>query len=191
MTSRSHSPIASAVALWAAAAGLWLMCPARSLAQEAAKPDVWAPFRYFLGSWEGTSKGQAGIGKVELDFQLVLNDRYLQIKNHSTYPPQEKNPKGEVHEDWGLVSFDKTRKVFVYRQFNIEGFVNQYTADSGSVDGKTFVFVSESIENIPPGWRARETYKIAGEDEYESQFDLAEPGKDFEVYSRSHLKRKK
>jgi hypothetical protein len=179
------------MALWSAVVGLSLLVPERSFAQETSKPDVWAPFRFFLGAWEGNSKGQPGNGQVELSFQLVMNDRYLQIKNHSTYPPQEKNPKGEVHQDWGMVSFDKGRKAYVYRQFNVEGFVNQYAMDAASADGKTFVFSSESIENIPPGWRARETYRIISSDELESQFDLAEPGKDFELYSKSQLRRKK
>ena len=50
---------------------------------------------------------------------------------------------------------------------------------------------SESIENIPAGFRARETYKMLGRDEFVEIFKIAEPGKDFEIYSESHLKRKK
>ena len=102
-----------------------------------------------------------------------------------------KNPKGEVHQDWGMMSFDKARKKFVLRQFHVEGFVNQYVMTSSSADGKTIVFTSESIENIPAGFRARETYKILGPDEFTEVFEIAEPGKDFEVYSEGHFKRKK
>jgi hypothetical protein len=47
--------------------------------------------------------------------------------------------------------------------------------------GKTIVFTSQSIENIPAGRRARETYKIVGPDELTEVFELAGPGKDFEV----------
>jgi len=39
------------------------------------------------------------------------------------------------------------------------------------------VFTSEAIENIPAGWRARETYVVTGPDEFEEVFELAEPGK--------------
>jgi len=60
-----------------------------------------------------------------------------------------------------------------------------------SDDGKTIVFTAEGIENIPAGWRARETYKIVGPDEFTEVFELAGPGKDFEVYSEGHFKRKK
>ena len=52
-------------------------------------------------------------------------------------------------------------------------------------------FTSESIENIPAGFRARQTYVFSGSDQFEEIFEIAEPGKDFEVYSRSRLTRVK
>src|SRR5262245_20801367 len=77
-----------------------LLC-APTQAQTIQQPDVWEPLKYFVGSWEGAAKGQPGAGKVEREYQFVLNGKFLQAKNKSTYPPQEKNPKGEIHEDWG------------------------------------------------------------------------------------------
>jgi len=59
-----------------------------------------------------------------------------------------------------------------------------------SADGKTFVFVSEAIENIPAGWKARLTYRFLSPDEFEQTFDLASAEKDFECYSRGIMKRK-
>jgi hypothetical protein len=160
-------------------------------AQAPQQPDVWEPLKYFAGSWEGTAKGQPGNGKVEREYQFVLNGKYLQTKNKSTYPPQEKNPKGEVHEDWGLFSYDCGRKQFVLRQFHVEGFVNQFALDRAASNDKTHVFVTESIENIPAGWRARESYRILNNDEFIEIFELAGPGKEFEVYSENRFKRKK
>jgi len=55
----------------------------------------------------------------------------------------------------------------------------------------TLVFVSESLENLPPGWRARETYKIMSDDEFIEIFELAAPGMEFELYSENNFKRKK
>jgi hypothetical protein len=49
--------------------------------------------------------------------------------------------------------------------------------------------VTEAIENLPSGWRARETYVLLGPDEFEEVFELAEAGQQFEVYSRSRFKR--
>lgn len=103
---------------------------------------------------------------------------------------QEKNPKGETHEDWALFSFDRGRKKFLLRQFHVEGFVNQYLLDSKSEDGKTLVFITESIENIPAGWKAKETYRIVNDNEFIEVFELAAPGKEFELYSETRFKRK-
>jgi hypothetical protein len=88
----------------------------------------------------------------------------------------EKNPKGEVHEDLGILSFDTARGRIVLRQFHTEGFVNEYVQDVGA-SSKRLVLVTEAIENIPSGWRARETYSVPGPDEFEEIFELAAPGK--------------
>lgn len=53
------------------------------------------------------------------------------------------------------------------------------------------VFTTEAIENIPAGWRARETYLVHGPDEFEEIFELAQGEKPFEMYSLARLKRVK
>ena len=58
-----------------------------------------------------------------------------------------------------------------------------------AADGKTMVFSSENIVNIPKGWRARETYRFNGANELEETFELAAPGKPFELYSKVQLKK--
>jgi hypothetical protein len=35
-----------------------------------------------------------------------------------------------------------------------------------------YFFVMEAIKNIPPGWKARETYRIVGPDEFIEVFEL-------------------
>jgi hypothetical protein len=42
--------------------------------------DVWEPLKYFVGSWEGAAKGQSGEGKVEREYQFVLNGKYLFVE---------------------------------------------------------------------------------------------------------------
>jgi len=152
-------------------------------------PDRWAPFRGFLGVWEGTSHGQSGDGTLRREYRLVLGDRFIEVRNRSVYPPQEKNQKGEIHEDVGYLSVDRARKLFVLRQFHVEGFVNTYAALASSTPPGPIVFTTEAIENIPPGWRARETYRFEGPDELIEIFELAEPGKEFTTYSEAKLKR--
>jgi hypothetical protein len=167
------------------------LVPGLLFAQADKKPDAWAPLKFFVGSWEGTGKGQPGVSKIEREYQFVLSGKFLEARNKSVYEPQEKNPKGEVHEDWGLFSYDRSRKKFVLRQFHVEGFVNQYVLDSFAADGKTLILMTESIENIPAGWRARETYKIVSDDEFVEIFELAEPEKEFEIYVENRFKRKR
>ena len=152
--------------------------------------DVWAPVRFLLGSWEGTSTGHAGIGSVRREYQFVVRDQFIEERNTSTYLPQEKNPKGEVHEHLSYISHDRARKRLVLRQFHGERFVIQYVQDGESSEGK-LAFVSEAMENTPPGWRARESYVVHGPDEFEEVFELAQAGKPFEVYSRTRLKRRR
>jgi hypothetical protein len=149
--------------------------------------DTWAAVRFLLGTWETTSTGQPGNGKGRREYRLVLRDRFIEARSTATYPPQPKNPKGETHEDIGYISYDRIQKAFVFRQFHVEGFVNTYR--SGSIQPKEVVFTAEAIENLPGGWRARETYRIVSDNEVVEVFELAEPGKDFTVYSETRLKR--
>jgi hypothetical protein len=150
--------------------------------------DPLQPLAFLIGRWEGTSEGQPGAAKVQREYSRILNSRFIRTQNQSIYPPQEKNPNGETHEDLGIFSFDTSRRRAILRQFHVEGFVNQYVADLDPQLGK-LVFTSEAIENIPPGWRARETYVVLGPDEFEEVFELAGQGKPFELYSRARLKR--
>jgi hypothetical protein len=154
----------------------------------AAATDRLAPVAPLLGRWVGATEGRPGKGTVEREYVRLLGTRFIQGRNRSSYPAQEKNPKGEVHEDMGVFSFDTARKTVVFRQFHIEGFVSQYVLDSESTATR-LVLTTESIENIPAGWRARETYTFSSPNELEEVFELAEPAKPFELYSRTRLTR--
>lgn len=140
-----------------------------------------------VGTWRGDASGEPGAGKVERTYRFAIGGRYLEVHNRSVYSPSNAKPAGEIHEDVGFYSHDTARKALVLRQFHIEGFVSQYVLESA--DAQTFVFVSESIENIPSGFRARETLRLTGPDRVEETFELAPPGKEFAVYSSSSLVR--
>ena len=94
--------------------------------------------------------------------------------------------KAAPYQDRGFISVDTARKLFVLRQFHVEGFVNTYTA---APEGPPIVFTSEAIENIPTGWRARETWRLEPGGELVEVFELAEPGKEFTTYSETRLRR--
>lgn len=144
--------------------------------------------QFLLGHWQGAVQGEPGSGTVEREYEFVMNDRYIRERSKSVYPPQEKNPKGETHEEVGYFSYDSARKKHVFRQFHTEGFVNQYVEDSFAADGKMLSLVTESIENIPTGWRARETYYLVNDNEFTERFELAAPGEEFKVYSVTAFK---
>lgn len=163
-----------------------LLIPSLCIAQNAKQDSLWRPFQPFIGTWTGNGEGVDGNGTYERTYQFVLNKRYIEVRNKTVYPVTKEKPKGYVHEDVGYISYDKSRKKFIFRQFHGEGFVNQYTLDSLSADKKTMVFLSEAIENIQSGWRARETF-IVGDNTLTEIFNLAEPNKSFEPYTKATL----
>lgn len=93
------------------------------------RSDPFSPLRVLVGNWRGEGDGQPGRSRVERSYAFVMNGRFLHSRNSSIYAPQEKNRKGERHEDWGIYSVDTGRKKLVLRQFHVEGFVNQYVLD--------------------------------------------------------------
>ena len=166
-----------------------LLLPAISFAQLSKKDSLWLPFAGIIGEWKGTGDGADGKGNYERTYRMVLNKNYIEVRNKTTYAPNEKARNGYTHEDVGYISYDNMRKTYIFRQFHGEGFVNQYKLDSISPDKKTFVFISEAIENIPSGWRAKEVYTITSNKIKES-FYLAEPGKEFAEYTKAILEKK-
>jgi hypothetical protein len=178
---RRWLPAIAALALSAAVGG----------APPAAAPgeDPWQPVRFLLGRWNGTVQGEAGNGTVTRSYEFTLAGRFIEERNVSTYAAQEKNRKGEVHEHRSFLSYDRKRQKLVLRQFHQEGFVNTYVFNPAESTPNTLVFDSESFENIAPGFRARETYEVYSSDEFIETFEVAEPGKALDLYSRTRFTR--
>ena len=153
------------------------------------KPDQWQRVRFFVGRWTGTTDGQPGQGTGERSYEFILRDQFIQKHSTSTYPPQEKNKAGEVHHHMSIISYDRDRNTLMLRQFHVEGFVNLYALNQSASTPKRLVFESEHFENFSNSWKAKETYDIMSPDQFIETFELAPPGKPFEVYSRNHLKR--
>ena len=151
--------------------------------------DPWQPFRYFLGSWTGTGTGKPGTGATTRTYALILAGQFLEIRSRSTFEPQERNPSGEVHEELGLISYDQGRSRYVLREFHVEGYVNQYVLEPFAPGIQKLVFVTEAMENIPPGWKARTTIEILSEDRFRETFELAAPGKPWACMITSDLHR--
>lgn len=148
------------------------------------------PFEQLIGKWKGSGNGFSNnTSTIESSFQFTLNQQYIEVKNQAVFQPTEKYPQGEVHQDWGLISFDKQRKIFIFRQFHIEGFVNQYILNQEVSTPNKLVFETEVIENFVPGGKARWTIVINNENAIETIFDLQMPGKEFVCYGTNKLER--
>ena len=154
-----------------------------------ATPDPWAPVRFLVGEWNGSAEGEPGSGVVTRRYDFVLSERYIEERNVSSYAPREADKPGEVHEHRSFLSYDRTRAVLILRQFHEEGFVNLYALSAVASTPTKLVFESVGFENFDNAWKARETYEIVSADEFTETFELAPPGKPFEVYSRNRFRR--
>lgn len=149
------------------------------------------PFEKLIGHWKGTGIGFSNnTSTIKSSFQYTLNEQYIEVKNESVFKPTDKNPKGEIHTDWGLISFDKQRKVFVFRQFHVEGFVNQYILNETESTPNKLVFETEVIENFVPGGKARWTIIIKEGNLTKTIFDLQMPGKEMVNYGKNAYQQK-
>jgi hypothetical protein len=168
----------------------WLALFATVGAIAADKPDPWEPVRFMIGSWQGEAAGEPGKGQVERTYEWTLAGKFIKENNTSSYEARDGKPP-EIHHHDGYISYDKARKTVMLRHFHEEGFVNLYALNKDASTRTRVVFDSVSFENFSNEWKARETYEIVSPDEFIETFELAEPGKEFAVYSRNHFKRKR
>ncbi len=167
---------------------LIILLPVLAAAQTDKKKDVWEPLKFLEGTWVGETPG---VSKVKQTYKFVLNGHFLHMKTRSVFEPTEKNPNGEVHEDFGVFSYDQARKTFVMRGFYVEGFVNTYVMENISEDGKAFTFMTEHVENAPEGTKAKLEFKVLSGDEIEQSFHVAFPGREFSCLFINNLKKQK
>ena len=166
MTSCKPFLMSAAILSWAGVLG----------AADDSTAGPFAPLAFLLGEWSGVETGAAGNGTGGRTYEYIMDGRYLVARNTSTFPPQEKNPAGEVHQDWSIFSHDEARQVIVLREFHSEGFVIRYVMRTDAAEG-TLVFESESVENAPPGTRARLTLQRKG-DGFDEVFEVGFGGEE-------------
>lgn len=146
------------------------------------RPDALAPVAQLVGDWTGIGEGEPGTSAATRHIERVHEGRFIRVEGHSVYPKQEMNKTGEVHTSTDLWSYDGARKLLVMRQFDSLGFVSTYAQDKAASREGHIVLVSEHLENVPAGWKARYTYDLISAEEYREHFELDPDGKGFKTY---------
>jgi len=144
-----------------------------------------------IGNWEGTGEGFGNSkSDISAEYSWLMDKQYIEIKHHSEFAPTAQNSKGEIHDDFGVVSFNKERGVVVFRQYHSEGFFNEYVLDESDSNDSTLIFETERIENFVPGGRARFTIKLIAANEIETVFEVGFPGKELACFGTNRMKKK-
>lgn len=167
----------------------WLGCALAVLALTFAAPvgmaqqaDLLAPVASLVGDWTGVGEGEPGTSAAKRHAERVHGGPFIRVEGRSVYPKQEKNKAGEVHTSTDVWSYDKARKAIMLRQFDSLGFASTYAQDKAASRDGHIVLVSEHLENVPPGWKARYTYDLISAEEYREHFELDPDGKGFRTY---------
>lgn len=168
-------------------AGAWAMDDGEG--NSGAQGQAWENLRALAGSWQGTGQGTPGTSAIQRSYSLILQDKFVRADNVSRFEPKEGQAEGETHQDLSIFSFDRARRVVVLREFHGEGYVNRYTLTEIGPEAKTLTFVTEAVENGPPGLRARLVIHLDDPGSIREQFDLAFPGKDFAACVTADLQR--
>jgi hypothetical protein len=158
-------------------------CASPATAQATPIQDRLAAVAWIVGDWTGAGEGQPGRSTSERHAARIQNDHFIQVSGRSIYLPQPGNPDGETHTQIDFWSFDRQRGLLVLRQFDRLGFASTYVQDLAASTGGRIVLVSERLENVPAGMRARYTYEHPSANEYRELFELdMARGRGFETY---------
>jgi hypothetical protein len=152
-------------------------------------PDPWAPFRFFVGRWQGKGDGPGGPFTGRMEFQLVLGGHFLQIKADAKAEPSAKMPMGYSGEDTDYIGYDAAAKIYSLRQFRSDGTAGLFVCRKVLDEGKTFIFVSRPEEGASgaPRWKA--TYRITGPQDFSLTVETAAPDKDYEKVAAAVFKK--
>lgn len=156
-----------------------------------AQTDPFDRLNFLLGHWSGSGSGFGNKeSKIESHFLLTMDNNYIDVMNDSKFDPTTDNPEGEHHIDKGFISYDVSRKLIVFRQFNIEGYINQYILVDSLSNDNEIVFMTESIENFLPGGHAKWTIKKKSPNQIETVFDVFFPDRGYSCLGTNILTRK-
>jgi hypothetical protein len=115
-----------------------------------------------------------------------LNKNYIVAENQSSFPVSENKPRGEVHRDFSVMSFNSNDSSIVLREFHVEGFANIYLLNKDLSTDRMFVFITREIENNPGNWIAKLVIEKISDNEFIEYFKIAADGKNFKPLLENH-----
>jgi len=130
-----------------------------------------------IGSWTGEGRGYGNVSRVENSFEYVLQGHFIRNRTQSVAHDSD-GEFVELHEDWGMFSYDPDRDSIVLREFYSEDYVNICLMEEVGEPDKRLVFTSEKTERAG-GLKARLRYDFLSDDAFTVCLDLAKPGDEF------------
>jgi len=146
-------------------------------------------FDFLIGNWQGVESGIPGNGIGFRTYVYDLNKNFIVEKNQSTFPKTDKKPMGEVHRDFGVISYNSNDSTIVFRQFHTEGFTNIFVLNKELSTSHKFVFITREIENNHGNWVAKFTITKISETEFSETFEIAMDGIKFNQILNNNFKK--
>lgn len=139
-------------------------------------------FNFLIGEWKGTSHGVEGDGvckksvTVGSDSNLIVSHNDFSFENSKSYPPSDK------HEHKSVYSFNKEDSSLVVKVLNSEGHTTCFKEKKKSSGKDKKIFLSQKIENGPPGLKVRRTILKLSDDSYTETLEYKYPSRDYIVW---------
>ena len=94
-----------------------------------------------IGSWKRKGRGFGNVSEVENSFEYVLDCNFVRSETKSVAKDAD-GKIAEIHEGWGMFSYDLDRDAIVLREIYSEGYVNIYHMGMAPATGNQLVFTS-------------------------------------------------
>jgi hypothetical protein len=155
-----------------------------AVASEQDENDVWKPFRFIIGDWEGGGSGKPGEGVGQFSVAFDLDRKVLIRRNHAEYPAKSGRAKGAAHDDLMIIYPHAGKGGFRAEYFDSEGHVIHYAL---SFPAGKIVFESDAEAAGP---RFKLVYEMKSTDDLGIEFDMAAPNGDYHPYLTGTVHRK-
>jgi hypothetical protein len=153
-------------------------------AAAAEQDDPWKPFQFMIGDWVGESSAQSQVsGQGEFSLAYDLDKKILVRRNRNDVMARA-GKDAAVHLDLMIIYPQSQGGPFRADYFDNEGHVIHYGV---KVSENKIIFESDSTAAGP---RYRLTYVTKPENHLQIDFEIAQPGKDYQRYISGTVKRK-